>query len=306
MLLVATLAVGVRYSPIHNHFILYVVIASPFLMLAAPVGVVVLTWGRHWVLAGCAAFLTVLLGAIQLPWYVSEDPNPASVQVRVMTINMLYGRATGSAVSRVATQNADILLTQELTPDAVRRLSAAGIEKPFPYQALDPRPGSAGVGLYSRYPIVDSTRIGGYQLALVEAHVRVPHVTANVSVLSVHLDAPWPRAIDGWQSDLAMFPSTLSATAAQVREGAVLVGGDFNSTIDMRPFRQLLTNGYEDAAWQAGSGRNFTYPANEPYPPVLGIDHVLTRNATAVSTTTVGIAETDHRALLATIAVPMD
>ena len=30
----------------------------------------------------------------------------------------------------------------------------------------------------------------------------------------------------------------------------------------MREFRQLLTNGYRDAVWQAGTGRNFTYPAN--------------------------------------------
>ena len=66
----------------------------------------------------------------------------------------------------------------------------------------------------------------------------------------------------------------------------------------------MLTNGYADAAGQSGSGRNFTYPANKPYPPVLGIDHVLTSNATAVSTETVKMPGTDHRALLVTVLVP--
>ena len=163
---------------------------------------------------------------------------------------------------------------------------------------------SAGVGIYSRYPITDSSRIPGYQLAMVRARVRIPQIPHDVSILSVHLDAPWPRPIIGWQKDIAKFPSTLSEVATETGNGAVIVGGDFNSTIDMLPFRQLLTNGYQDAAWQAGSGRNFTYPANERYPPVLGIDHVLTRNATATSTSTLELPGTDHRALLVTVMVP--
>jgi endonuclease/exonuclease/phosphatase (EEP) superfamily protein YafD len=97
---------------------------------------------------------------------------------------------------------------------------------------------------------------------------------------------------------------TLSDLAAQTAHGAVLIGGDLNSTVDMREFRQLLINGYGDAAEQTGSGRNFTYPANRGFPPVIGIDHVLTRNATAVSTHTVEVPNTDHRALLTTVMVP--
>ncbi len=115
---------------------------------------------------------------------------------------------------------------------------------------------------------------------------------------------PWPQSIVGWQADIAKLPSTLSDVAAEAGDGAVAVGGDFNSTIDMRQFRELLTHGYRDAVWQAGSGRPFTYPANKWYPPVLGIDHILTRNATAVSTSTVELPGTDHRALLATVMVP--
>ena len=304
LLAIAAAALVVRYTPIPNHRVLYLVIASPFLMLAAPVAIVVLSWGRRWVLAAVAVVLTVVLVALQLPWYVGSTPNAPSATVRVMTINMLYGLADPAAIARVADQSADILLTQELTPEAAQRLSQAGIETTFPYQAIDARPVSAGVGIYSRYPITASTRIGGFTLALVSARVRVPTVARDVTVLSVHLDAPWPRPIIGWQRDIAKFPGTLADVAAQAPAATVLVAGDFNSTIDMKPFRQLLTNGYQDAAWQAGSGRIFTYPANKRYPPVLGIDHVLTRNATAVSTSTVELPGSDHRALLTTVMVP--
>lgn len=304
LLLVATAALVVRYTPIPTHGVLYLVIAAPYLMLAAPVAVVVLAWGRRWTPSAAAVVLTVALVLIQLPWFRGETPAPGSVAVRTMTVNMLYGEADPDALTRAAAQNADILMVQELTPGAARRLTTAGIEQTFPYQALDPRPVSAGVGIYSRYPITTSDRIAGFQLAMVRANVRIPQVAQDVSALTVHLDAPWPRPISGWQGDIAKFPGTLADIAAAAGDGTVLVGGDFNSTIDMLPFRQLLTNGYEDAAFQAGSGRNFTYPANKRYPPVLGIDHVLTRNATATSTATMELPGTDHRALLVVVMVP--
>jgi len=284
--------------------VLYVVITVPYLMLGAPVAVALGVWARRRLLVVVAALLTAVLVALQVPWFLSADPDPSSVAVRTMTVNMLYGEADPAALTRAAAENADVLLVQELTPGAARGLSRAGIAKTFPYQALDARPMSAGVGIYSRYPIKDSTRIGGYKLAMVSAQVRIPRVSHDVSLLTVHLDAPWPRPIIGWQKDIAKFPSTLDDVAAHAANGTVIVGGDFNSTFDMLPFRALLTNGYADAARQAGSGRNFTFPANKPYPPVLGIDHVLTRNATAVSTATVELPGTDHRALIATVMVP--
>lgn len=304
LVLGATAALVVSFAPIPTHGVLYVVIAVPYLMLGAPVAVVLGVWARRRLLVVVAALLTAVLMALQVPWFLSATPNLSSVTVRTMTVNMLYGRAEPNAIARAAAQDADVVMVQELTPEAARGLSDAGIEKTFPYQALDARPVSAGVGIYSRYPIKDSTRIGGYALAMVSAQVRIPRVSHDVSLLTVHLDAPWPRPIIGWQKDIKKFPGTLENVAAEAADGTVIVGGDFNSTFDMLPFRALLTNGYEDAARQAGSGRNFTFPGNKPYPPVLGIDHVLTRNATAVSTKTVELPDTDHRALLVTVMVP--
>jgi endonuclease/exonuclease/phosphatase (EEP) superfamily protein YafD len=94
--------------------------------------------------------------------------------------------------------------------------------------------------------------------------------------------------------------------AAAAGPGAVIVGGDYNSTPDMRQFRDLLTDGYHDAVEQTGSGFAPTLPADTRFPPVITIDHVLARNAVASSIMTIDAPGSDHRSLLANIAVPVD
>ena len=74
----------------------------------------------------------------------------------------------------------------------------------------------------------------------------------------------------------------------------------------MRQFRDLATNGYHDAVEQTGAGFAPTFPSNKPFPPLITIDHVLTRNASASSIKTVELPGSDHRSLLATIKVPLD
>jgi endonuclease/exonuclease/phosphatase (EEP) superfamily protein YafD len=297
-------ALAAPYLPIPGHTSLIAAMVSPLLIPAAPLAVVVLLWGRHWVLAAGAVVLTAVLIAVQLPWYMRTSPAPDSVAVRTMTVNMLYGRADAPAVTRVATDSADIVMVQEITPDAVVRLKAAGMDETFPYSAIDARSGAAGTALYSRYPMTDHRNVDGFQVALVTARLQVDGVGAPLSVASVHLDSPWPQPIGKWHGDFARFPTTLAQLADESGSGATIVAGDFNATIDMKPFRELLTNGYHDSAEQAGAGRQLTYRSNKRYPPLIGIDHILTRNATAVTTETVKIPGTDHRALLATIMVP--
>jgi endonuclease/exonuclease/phosphatase (EEP) superfamily protein YafD len=304
LLLTAATAMAFHFAPIPNHLELYVVILSPLLSLAAPVAVVVLLFGRRWLLAAVGVGLTAVLIAIALPWFIASKPAAASVPIRVMTINMRYGNADPAELTRLAEGNADVIMAQELTPEAVQRLAAAGLGKAFPYHALNPRPEVSGVGIYSRYPLTEVN--GSKYRSVVRARIRVDGIAREPSVLAVHLTAPWPQSIRSWRGDIATFGRSLSKLADDTGDSAVLIGGDFNSTVDMREFRRLLTNGYRDAVWQAGTGNEYTYPANRGFPPVIGIDHVLTRNATAVATSSVEVAGTDHRALLTTIMVPKE
>src|SRR6185436_13143534 len=97
---------------------------------------------------------------------------------------------------------ADVLALQELTPEEVDRMRAAGIGRSFPYQTLDARDGAEGVGIWSRFPLVQSRRIEGYQLAMVTTRVQVEHVDIAPTILVAHLPGPWPQPIDDWDRDL--------------------------------------------------------------------------------------------------------
>jgi len=122
----------------------------------------------------------------------------------------------------------------------------------------------------------------------------------------VHLAAPWPMPITQWRNDIARFPDTLAEMGRTAGAGAVIVAGDFNATADMAPFRALLDQGYGDAAMDAGAGLARTYPSRGFRPSVIGIDHILTRNATPAAARTVVVVGSDHRGLLATLRVPVD
>src|SRR3954470_142269 len=93
LLAVAGAALAVRYTPIPRHRVLLPVVVSPFLMPAAPLALVVLSWLRRWPLAGMAGCLTAVLVSIHLPRYLSAKPDPTGVRVRMMTINMRLGNA---------------------------------------------------------------------------------------------------------------------------------------------------------------------------------------------------------------------
>ena len=304
LLVLAAAALVARQLPIVNHAALYLVVAAPYLAVAAPLALVLSLWGHRWLLAAVATGLTVALIAVQAPWYLATTPDQNAVAIRVVAINMLYGRADKKAIVDMAEAHADILLVQEFPPDAAEGLAAAGIEKIFPFQALDTQKGAQGAGIYSRYPITSTERVDGYALAMVKARVRVEGLTRHPTIVSVHMAAPWPQAVAAWRHDLERLPSTLADFAATADGGAVLVGGDFNSTNDMREFRHLLTNGYADAARQAGAGPLLTYPANRRIPSFMGIDHVLTHTCTAVAAQTMTVPNSDHRALLTTVAIP--
>jgi endonuclease/exonuclease/phosphatase (EEP) superfamily protein YafD len=77
-----------------------------------------------------------------------------------------------------------------------------------------------------------------------------------------------------------------------------------NATRDIREFRRLLRDGYRDAAEQAGAGLTRTHPADIWLPPLLAIDHILTRGCAATAVRTLDIKDSDHRALVADIQLP--
>jgi endonuclease/exonuclease/phosphatase (EEP) superfamily protein YafD len=290
-----------RFWRAHNVVALAVIAFSPYLMLAAALALVIALLRRRWIAALLAVVVTAAGVGTQVPHFLSDDAPKDAVKVRVMTFNLRLGDADAAEVVREVRQNnIELLMVEELSLTGLNKLVAAGIDEALPYN--QGRPGSLGpdgTGLWSRYPIQSGHMVKGLSFATPAALVDVPGVTQPVYAVAMHPIGP-RQASRYWARDIATVPFILRA----VPPGAVIVGGDFNATPDNIWFRAILkTPGYANAIDQAGSGPLRTYNAEHPW-PLIAIDHVLTRGAVATDVRSVPISGSDHRALIATVAIP--
>lgn len=300
-------ALTARYLPADGHLVVVATAAAPVLMAGAAVAVVAFLLAGRPLAAALAVALSVAVVAVESPLFVAGEPPADSSPIRVLTANIYLGQADpDQLVERARAENADVVALQELTPEAVERLSAAGMDTTFPYHSLDARPYASGVGLWSRFPITSARNIPGFELAMVSARIAVDGVRADPTIVVAHVSGPWPQPVDDWRRDMTKLPATMAEMSAASQGGCVVVAGDFNATYDMRAFRDLLTGGYRDGAEQAGAGFTPTYPANTSLPPLIAIDHVITNRCAATSARVVPLTGSDHRALLSTIEVPLE
>ena len=266
---------------------------------------------RRFILSLIGVFLLTATVAIQLSWYYVGHPTKIDryAELRVLSSNLRYGRVEPQSFVELAKQSADIVTASELTKEAVDGFAQAGIAEVFPYAMLDPRPGASGIGMWSRHPLKPLSAPRHRFAGMPAARVEIPGLEFKPVVASVHIVSPVSgdeNTIAEWRNGMAGAKAQLDNFAREAGPASVVVGGDYNSTPDMRQYRDLLTNGYNDAVQQTGSGFAPTFKSDSWLPPVITIDHILTRNAAASSIKTVMVNGSDHRALLATIRLPLD
>ncbi len=303
-LLIAAVALAARYLPVTNHAILIIAALCPYLVVGAAVAAVLFLRNRRRWSAALAGLVLAAAVIPQAPQFVEPGHAPAdSIQIRVLTANLRDGKADPESVAAAARERADLLFVQELSPQLAQTLSERYLKSDFPYEVLKPGSYAVGVGIWSRYPIVQSRLISKLTLGGLTATVRPPGAAADAIVASVHVVGPWPQPVDHWREEMAALPATMANLAAAAGRGSVIVAGDLNATADQKPFRRLLDTGYRDAGRQFGFAA--TWPADLWLPPLIRIDHILTHNSTATNAHAVRIAGSDHLALGATVYVPM-
>lgn len=299
---IAAGALLARFAPVINHPILLLAGFAPYLAIGAAVVAVPLLFTPHRLIAATALCIAVAVIALQIPLFIGSGRPPAeTVGIRVLTANLSNGSADPKALAALS-RDTDLLIVQELSAELADDL--AGLESEFPYRVLDPRPHAAGAGVWSRYPIVRSSRDDGYVLGLLTLTLRPSGSASDVTVLNVHLAGPYPQPIDRWRQEIAALRDTMNEETNGGRRQAVIVAGDFNATTDMRPLRRLLSDGFTDARDNSGAGLLPTFPADRRWPPLLGIDHILTLNAATSDVRTERVPGSDHLGLRATVHVP--
>lgn len=304
-----------RAQPVTTFPRLVLAVGSTFIPLVAVAGLAFALISRRTLLSILGVFLVTATIAIQVQWYYLGNPThaPDSIELRMLSSNLRKGRADATEFVGLATSGADVVTVAELTPEAVQRLNDAGMAAAFPYALLNPIPlgpqSSGGVGIWSRYPLSPVSAPRHRNVTMPAAWVKLPELDFKPLVASVHIMSPVAgdeNTVDDWRYGMAGAKAKLDNYATAAGPAAVIIGGDFNSTPDMRQFRDLLTDGYHDAIEQLGAGFAPTFKADSWLPPVITIDHILTRNAAVSAIRTVTIKGSDHRALLATVRVPVD
>lgn len=301
------LTLVMRSLPVTNNVSLLIAVSAPYAVLLAAFTFLGALLERQAVMAFVAAVVMTMSLGVQMNWYYGSQVKPPGdgVEIRLLSVNLRKGRADVDAVVNLA-RNVDVIALSELTPKWVRAFYDAGMRDVFPHSLLVPAPDPGGIGIWSKHPI---DKVPDFKVRnMVAARAAVPGLPQGVVIAAVHVMNPltfYGKSFDGWQSDIEAAQTGMDELAEKAGVAPVLVAGDFNSTPDIPQFRQLLRSSYRNAASQAGAGWSPTYPSRRWIPPLIAIDHVLTRNAAASSFRTVAIPGTDHRGLLATVVSPV-
>jgi endonuclease/exonuclease/phosphatase (EEP) superfamily protein YafD len=233
----------------------------------------------------------------------SRQPPAAGPVLRVLTANLLHGRAAAEEITELAhRKHADVLFVQELTAQAAARLQRAGLGDLLPYQVTQPLPhGTRGSGIYARYPLHGAPPAAPVSAARCTARLDLPS-GQFAQLACIHAAPPKPAWSPGrtarWRGQLSALPAP--------SDNPLILAGDFNATLDHAQFRRLLRRGYVDAASQAGNGLVLTWgPDPNRRLTLLAIDHVLIdRRCAALATSAHWLAGSDHRALYAELRLP--
>ena len=238
------------------------------------------------------------------PFMGRVPDDAANRSFTVMTLNLHLGRADAASLVRAAeAERVDLLVLEEVTPDAMARLRAAGVERLLPHEAGEAKDGREGIVVLSRGEVLGSRTVPmstpGYAVDLVAGGGRL-------RVVAVHPTAP-NNGVARWASDLAVADQAASASS-----GPTLVAGDFNATVDHPPLRSLVDGGFRDAVDEARAGWLPTWPSQGTVrmfgvtlPPLFALDHVFLRGPLhAVDARDVLVPGTDHRALVVEVSWP--
>jgi endonuclease/exonuclease/phosphatase (EEP) superfamily protein YafD len=246
--------------------------------------------------------LLALAGLVVHGWWFApqvtgDNPAPAAgaERITVMNANLFEGKADAQdLVDAVRREHVDLLVVEEITPDELDRLDAAGLAALLPQRAGQPDPDVAGTMVFSDEqlgePALLATQFDSYRVQV-----------GSLMLLAVHPTAPvLPQA---WRRDHDLI------RAEAVDKDVDLIVGDMNATPDHAVMRELDDAGFRDAGELANNGWQPTWPANHVgifplLPPLVRIDHVLLADTLAsLGTHTVDIDGTDHLALVATVAL---
>ncbi|WP_367321900.1 endonuclease/exonuclease/phosphatase family protein [Streptomyces sp. HUAS ZL42] len=269
----------------------------PWLLVPTGAALLLGLLARWWTGVAWGVVVLGLLAWFIEPYATSDEPTGAPLtELRVLTSNVEFGRATDALITAVRREKPDVVFVQECEYRCDAALKQA-FDTTYPYRQAVEAPGSSGSVVLSRFPLKGTDGVTGT--------MGMPGAVADVRGHTVRLQLahpmpPLPGQVSVWRRELR----ALRDFAAADRRTPTIVAGDFNASQDHAAFRRILDAGLRDAARLAGHDRTPSWPARTT--PALGaqIDHVLlSEDFSASRVRFLDLTGSDHRALLADITL---
>ena len=281
--------------------------------LASVGGAMLLALGRRRRAAPCAALLALALAwpaaRLWLPARGAPEPAALESELRVATVNLLYGRVLPEALEAFADEfQPDVLGLLELLEE-----NRSGTDWPavlegwrerWPYQVVVTEGDSFGLALLSRHPLEDARRVDPpgsaniYSSRPAFLRARVLVEGAPVDLFLVHTERPgraWRR-----RARAALF----DGIAAEVGGEPLVVLGDLNCTEGSPLFRDLLD---QAGLWDTreGFGACLSWRHDRVPGRWLTLDHVLVRGLVVHERGTGPDLGSDHLPAVAVLGVAL-
>lgn len=277
-------------------------------LLATAVLLLVLTlatlrWRRIWPFTAGTLVVVLIGAALVLPRAVADATPTGGTPLTVLSYNTYEGNADVAALADVIRTTRPDLVSLPEAGDEFRS-SLAPLIEPLGYTVRS----STGTNT----PDVDGVttaaakRLGAVTFTVGHDTEAFPYLVitggalGSLRFVAFHSVAPTIGSTPSWWHDIGLLPRWCAGSTPAV------VAGDFNSTLDHSLFRHAIA-GCGDAADQRGDGLIPTWGPNDLLRHTIGpqIDHVLsTKGIEATTFRVVDIPGSDHRAVLATLAVP--
>lgn len=232
--------------------------------------------------------LALAIGAARFgPGLVSTPASPPSSDERTVEVLSwnLEGRASTTAelLTKLRATDADIVALQELTYEHAAAIRAdPELTARFPQPDLIPRGDAGGLGLLSRFAIVNAfddrdPPFQNVELQLPDRRLRVVNAHPFAPRFPVDQVPPFPLAFDPAQRDADILRIRTAIDLDLAIGRPLFVLGDFNVT-DREPGFDDLSRGLWDAHHEVGQGTGSTWRPNEleflPF-GILRIDYFL-------------------------------
>jgi endonuclease/exonuclease/phosphatase (EEP) superfamily protein YafD len=266
------------------------------------VGVGVAAATRHRVVIVPTAALALLAVVLAVPTLRRDVVAPGPDDLVVLSANLEFGQGDAETiVGLVRARRVDVLVLVEITPDAGRRLAAAGLDTLLPNQVGAPRDGAVGSVIRSRLPMVEAVGAkAGVPGAPGEPAALVSTSGGEILVQAAHPWPPTPGSTHAWRDGLSGLAQWMQTVPP---DRPVVMLGDFNAAQTHPGFR-ALTDLLTDAHRGAGLGWVRTWPMDAAVPPFIQLDHVLTRGFGVVEAGVEPILHSDHAAVWARLRPP--